>query len=67
MTSEMCSQREVAADLGGLRWCDARRVVETFGVRVMSDGPRRWFVARADWNPIRELIRNRAEPQVVAS
>lgn len=55
--SELVSQREVAADLGGMRWAEARRLLESIGVRVIKDGPRRWVVLRADWVKVRDALR----------
>ena len=54
--SELVPQHVCAADLGGLRWADARRLLESIGVRVMSDGPRRWFVLRTEWDTVRDAL-----------
>lgn len=54
--TEMVTQREVAADLGGMLWSEARRFAESLGIRVYSDGPRRWLVLREDWQPVRDRL-----------
>lgn len=52
---QVVDQREVSRELG-LRWSVARRVLELHGVRVLSDGPRRWIVTAEDWRRFRSSL-----------
>lgn len=53
--SDLIAQNEIGKTMG-LPWRHARAVLASSGIEVLADGPRRWFVRRADWQAFRQRL-----------
>jgi len=67
MTPDVASQVEVATALGGITWSQARRVVESCGLRVWTLGKRRWQVERGAFERLLQAIHECQPAKAVAS